>query len=65
MSGTCPGCVGRGRGSSCCMCGNPIPAHLQLSDDRQASGDYVEVPAIDLPRRDCSQCRTGAPHSHR
>lgn len=28
---SCVGCVGRGTGSKCCMCGKPIPQELRRS----------------------------------
>lgn len=34
----CPGCVGRGTGTGCCMCGRPIPKHL-----RRKPGDPSEI----------------------
>lgn len=35
----CPGCVGRGTGRSCCMCGLPVPDGL-----RRKPGDPSEMP---------------------
>jgi hypothetical protein len=35
----CPGCVGRGTGRSCCMCGLPIPDDLCRDP-----GDLSELP---------------------
>lgn len=36
--GLCPGCVGRGTGTGCCMCGRPIPIGL-----RRQPGDPSEM----------------------
>lgn len=30
---TCTGCIGRGTGTACCMCGLPIPEHLRRTPD--------------------------------
>jgi len=38
MSESCPGCIGRGAGSVCCICGRPIPGEL-----RRRPGDASEI----------------------
>lgn len=50
---TCPGCVGRGTGTHCVVCDQPIPA-----DKRRAAN------APDEWRPDCAGCRRGQPHTH-
>ncbi len=52
--GDCPGCVGRGTGSRCCMCGRPIPEHLR----RQPTDADEYSPA-------CPNCAAGKIHAHR
>lgn len=58
-AGTCPGCIGRGTGTACCMCTKPIPEDLR----REKNGG----PAYpgDTVRADCADCRAGQPHAHR
>lgn len=50
---TCPGCIGRGTGTHCCMCDRPIPEALRPQTD------------VDVPRETCADCRRGAVHTHR
>lgn len=50
---TCPGCVGRGTGTHCCMCDGEIPAHL-----RRTAQSPSEV------QQSCHGCRTGTAHTH-
>lgn len=57
MSATCPGCIGRGTGSNCCMCGNPIPANLRRTNGDAYPGDH--------PKPGCPDCAAGRRHSHR
>jgi hypothetical protein len=52
-SGTCPGCVGRGTGTHCCMCDRPIPLGLRRQTD------------VDVPKASCPDCCRGAVHTHR
>ena len=49
----CPGCVGRGTGEDCNVCGRPIPPGLCREPD-----DPSEV------RADCADCAAGRPHVH-
>jgi hypothetical protein len=52
-SGDCPGCVGRGTGWRCCVCGRMIPPQL-----RRAPGSPDEI------REGCPDCRVGRAHTH-
>lgn len=54
---TCPGCVGRGTGTRCCMCNRPIPTNL-----RRTNGDAYPG---DRPDPNCGDCRAGRTHTHR
>jgi hypothetical protein len=36
---SCPGCIGRGTGTGCCMCGLPVPEGL-----RRQAGDPSDLP---------------------
>jgi hypothetical protein len=54
IAGECPGCVGRGTGERCCVCGKPIPPRLRLSQ-----GHPSEL------RPDCLDCQAGRVHTHR
>lgn len=56
MSDTCPGCIGRGTGTHCCMCSEPIPDHLQRKNG--------PINDLDQPLADCDGCRVGRPHTH-
>lgn len=57
MSATCPGCIGRGNGTRCCMCSKPIPERLQRVGDRPAyPGDYFDTR--------CPRCCKGEFHTH-
>ena len=49
----CPGCVGRGTGPTCCMCGAPVPQEL-----RRGPGDPPEL------RAGCPDCAAGVVHVH-
>lgn len=49
----CPGCVGRGTGAVCCVCGGQVPASL-----RRRPGDPSEV------RAGCPDCAAGRGHVH-
>lgn len=49
----CPGCVGRGAGTVCCVCGAPIPAALRLRPDGPPEA-----------RADCLDCVAGRRHVH-
>jgi hypothetical protein len=49
----CVGCVGRGTGDGCCMCGGPIPAAL-----RRRPGSPPEYSS------GCADCANGRIHSH-
>lgn len=49
----CPGCVGRGTGAVCCVCGGQVPAAL-----RRRAGDPSEV------RAGCPDCAVGRGHVH-
>ncbi|GIH91910.1 hypothetical protein ACFFMN_34115 [Planobispora siamensis] len=50
---TCPGCIGRGTGTRCCMCDGTIPEELRRTPD---SPNEV--------RADCVGCQRGAVHTH-
>lgn len=50
----CPGCVGRGTGTECCVCGCWIPEHL-----RRSPGDPGEY------QTGCADCVNGRRHTHR
>jgi anti-sigma regulatory factor (Ser/Thr protein kinase) len=50
---SCPGCVGRGTGPRCCMCGRWIPGEL-----RRQPGDRSEVDP------GCPDCARGIVHTH-
>jgi hypothetical protein len=54
MTRKCPGCVGRGTGAVCCMCGGQVPARLRRS--RNSPREYSPA---------CADCRAGRPHAHR
>jgi hypothetical protein len=54
MGPTCPGCVGRGIGTRCSMCGGVVPA-----EKRRTPLSRSEV------RPDCLDCRAGRTHTHR
>ncbi len=49
----CPGCVGRGTGPVCAVCGGPVPPYL-----RRGPGAPGEV------RADCPDCAAGRQHTH-
>ncbi|WP_157255048.1 hypothetical protein [Nonomuraea typhae] len=56
-AGTCPGCIGRGSGARCCMCGRAIPAELQRPHGQPAyEGDVVDT--------GCADCQHGRTHTH-
>jgi hypothetical protein len=58
MAKTCPGCIGRGTGTHCCMCSNPIPESLQRKNGQPAyPGDAYDS--------GCPDCVRGAFHTHR
>lgn len=51
----CPGCIGRGGGSHCYMCDQPIPAGLQRPDGQPAyEGDAYDP--------SCPSCARHHPH---
>jgi hypothetical protein len=50
---SCHGCVGRGTGTSCCMCGNLVSTVL-----RRDCESTSEV------RRNCEDCQAGRAHTH-
>ena len=54
MAETCNGCVGRGTGKGCFMCGLPIPVELRLTTDSPHEFDPDN----------CADCRQGKRHSH-
>lgn len=51
----CPGCIGRGLGTVCEMCGQPIPEHLIRRPsgpvDNPALDGYAFATTLDLIRR--------------
>lgn len=49
----CLGCVGRGTGDVCCVCGGHIPVAL-----RRAPGDPSEFD------ENCAECHTLTRHTH-
>ena len=49
----CTGCVGRGTGTRCCICGGGIP--LDLRRDPEAADEF---------RADCGDCTGGHRHTH-
>lgn len=49
----CPGHVGRGTGTHCCMCTRPIPEHLRRTADSPPS-----------TRPGCIGCQRGQAHVH-
>jgi hypothetical protein len=51
--GACGGCIGRGTGERCAICGKPIPQRL-----RRSPGDPAEY------RPGCAGCQAGTPHAH-
>lgn len=51
---TCPGCVGRGTGTVCAMCGGTIPPEMWRTRQDSAS-EY---------RPACADCRAGRTHTH-
>ena len=50
---SCPGCVGRGTGEVCCLCGLPVPIAL-----RRSPGDAPEYDP------GCHGCASGLRHTH-
>jgi hypothetical protein len=53
MSKSCPGCVGRGTGTECCICGEPVPAALRRTTN-----------STDEWSADCPACVSGKRHTH-
>jgi hypothetical protein len=43
----CPGCVGRGTGDGCCMCGLPVPEGLRRQPDDPS--EFPGVPLVGWP----------------
>ena len=50
----CDGCIGRGCGTACGICGGTIPNHLRRTTD--SPREY---------RSTCTACLVGARHTHR
>lgn len=57
MTDTCPGCIGRGTGTHCCMCDKPIPPPLRRTNGDAYPGDH--------PKDGCTGCAAGRQHTHR
>jgi hypothetical protein len=54
LAGVCSGCVGRGTGVRCCICGGEIPPELwRAPEDSRPEYDAT-----------CGACRAGARHVH-
>jgi hypothetical protein len=49
----CPGCVGRGTGTRCFVCGGDIPADRQRGTESRSEWSA-----------DCSDCVAGRRHTH-
>ncbi|MDF5759186.1 hypothetical protein [Spongiactinospora sp. TRM90649] len=53
---SCPGCIGRGTGTRCCMCDKPIPAALRRTNGDAYPGDRFDT--------SCPDCCSGRIHTH-
>jgi hypothetical protein len=54
MATTCPGCVGRGTGTQCFICGGTVP-----TSQRRTPQSPSEI------RSGCRDCAAGRKHTHR